>query len=569
MHYSSRVDFMSVKHGHTFSKLSIAMMLCLGSLFSPLKEDSAKATQRIAMQFGFVGRSIPVSSLEAFAEDGTIDESLRWYLRGVTPEIREELRTALTASREINSSEFSQLLHTPEGEAMLRYTGQFIQTNSRENGARAIRGALVVAASQPEGISLLSFLQAFPTAALRLDLRLILAHYREVRRTIADIDSFLNIVKEASQADAAQSTLSADLESARSLGEAGPYTVMMKPLILQDPARNRTFPVDLYRPEDLNAVQGELSVLVFSHGLGGSRELFAEFGEHLASHGFVVAFPQHIGSDRNQQLAVRRWLKHELFQVSEFVDRPRDISFLLDELERMNAIEFTGKLNLSKVGVLGHSFGGTTALTLAGATVDFDRVNQLCRLDTSIDVGLALLLTCRIRELQESPESIQLLSDGELKDDRVSLVIAVNPVSNLFGQSGMSRIQTPVMIMGGVTDFAAPILREQAEPFTWLTTPNKYLVVADRFSHNREITTLINRAFYSVDESEEDFEIARQELRSTVKALFLVTSQVYVAGNEELKPLLSSKFLVETSPERFPLHMTGSLPPGALPPTLN
>ncbi|NJK63871.1 MAG: hypothetical protein HC921_15360 [Synechococcaceae cyanobacterium SM2_3_1] len=133
----------------------------------------------------------------------------------------------------------------------------------------------------------------------------------------------------------------------------------------------------------------------------------------------------------------------------------------------------------------------------------------------------------------------------------------------------MSRIQTPVMIMGGITDFAAPILREQAEPFSWLTTPDKYLVVADRFSHNREITTLINRAFYSVDESEEDFEIARLELRSTVKALFLVTSKVYVADNDELKSLLSSKYLEVASPERFPLHMTVSLPPNALPATLN
>ncbi|NJK63872.1 MAG: alpha/beta fold hydrolase [Synechococcaceae cyanobacterium SM2_3_1] len=391
------------------------MMLCLGAFFSPLNEDRAKATERIAIQFGFVGRSIPVSSLAAFAEDGTIDQSLRWYLRGVNPEVQEELRKALTASREINPSEFSQLLHTPEGDVMLRYTGQFIQTNSRDNGARAIRGALVVAASQPEGISLLSFLQAFPTPALRLDLGLILTHYRQVRRTIADIDSFLSSVKETSQADAAKSSLSLNLESISPLGEMGPYAVSMKPLILQDQTRDRTFPVDLYRPEDLNAVQGELSVLVLSHGLGGSRDLFADFGEHLASHGFVVAIPQHIGSDRNQQLAVRRWLKHELFQVSEFVDRPRDISFLLDELERINATEFTGKLNLSKVGVLGHSFGGTTALTLAGATVDFDRVNQLCRLGTTIDVGLALLLTCRIRELQDSPESIQLLSDGELR----------------------------------------------------------------------------------------------------------------------------------------------------------
>lgn len=547
----------------------ISSLLLIGSLWSPLKADTAKAAERIVLQFGYLSRSIPVASLEAFAKDGTIDEYLGWYLSRVNPSIQDDLRIALTTSRKIEPGEFSQLLHTPMGEDMLSYTGQFIRTDAGENGAKGIRGALVVAATQPEGISLLSFLEAFPTPSLRVDLGLVRAQYRRTRRTIADIDSFLNLVKETSLANAAQSPLSFNSEFTPPFGEIGSYSVIMRPLVLQDPNRLRTFPVDLYQPQDLNVVQGELSVLVLSHGLGGSRELFSEFAEQLASYGFVVVAPQHIGSDKSQQMAVRRWLESELFKVTEFVDRPRDISFLLDELERINATEFAGRLNLTKVGVIGHSFGGYTALALAGATVDFARVNQLCRSDTDIDVGLALLLTCRIQELQDSPEFIRLLSEGDLQDQRISLAIAVNPVSNLFGESGMSRIRVPVLMMGGITDFAAPILREQAEPFTWLTTSDKYLVVAEKVSHNREVTTLINRAFYSVEQSEEDLEIARQELRSTVLSLFLALSQVYVAGKEEYRPFLSSRYIVESSPEEFPLHMIRSLSQDAIPKTLN
>jgi predicted dienelactone hydrolase len=88
-------------------------------------------------------------------------------------------------------------------------------------------------------------------------------------------------------------------------------------------------------------------------------------------------------------------------QAIEFVNRPLDIRFLLDELARKNAAELQGRLQMERVGVLGHySFGGYTALALAGATVDFNLVQQRCAPDAKLTmIDTAALLQCRVLEL--------------------------------------------------------------------------------------------------------------------------------------------------------------------------
>ena len=55
-------------------------------------------------------------------------------------------------------------------------------------------------------------------------------------------------------------------------------------------------PVLICYPKDISADKPE-PVIVFSHGLGGSRETYAAYGMHWASYGYVVIFPQHHGSD--------------------------------------------------------------------------------------------------------------------------------------------------------------------------------------------------------------------------------------------------------------------------------
>lgn len=63
-------------------------------------------------------------------------------------------------------------------------------------------------------------------------------------------------------------------------------------------------------------------------------------------------------------------------------------------------------------------------------------------------------------------------------------VIAVNPITSVvFGQEGMSKIQIPVLMIGGSDDYVAPAVSEQIYPFSWLTSPNKYLMLLEKGTH--------------------------------------------------------------------------------------
>ena len=72
-----------------------------------------------------------------------------------------------------------------------------------------------------------------------------------------------------------------------------------------DPERQRNVPVRLRWPDE-NRLTGPLPVVIFSHGLGGTREGGSVWGEAWVDAGFVVIHVQHTGSDLNAVRSVTK-----------------------------------------------------------------------------------------------------------------------------------------------------------------------------------------------------------------------------------------------------------------------
>jgi predicted dienelactone hydrolase len=149
----------------------------------------------------------------------------------------------------------------------------------------------------------------------------------------------------------------------------GPNEVDTLLIDWKDGKRERDVPVKLYFPK---SGPGPFPVVIFSHGLGGSRQGYEYLGRHWASHGYVCVHVQHRGSDEEVWKGKTNMLA-ELRKAARVpanaVNRPGDVSFTIDELAKLNKKgKLAGRLDLEKIGLAGHSFGAWTTMACAGQT---------------------------------------------------------------------------------------------------------------------------------------------------------------------------------------------------------
>jgi predicted dienelactone hydrolase len=140
-------------------------------------------------------------------------------------------------------------------------------------------------------------------------------------------------------------------------------------LTVDDTNRARAIPLLVYLPAEKSAVP----VILFSHGLGGSRNGSAYLGEHWAARGYVAVFLQHPGSDtsvwQTQPLRKRMDAMRDAASAQNFMLRVKDVGAVLDRLEiwsQADNHELSGRLDLDHIGMSGHSFGAVTTQAVSG-----------------------------------------------------------------------------------------------------------------------------------------------------------------------------------------------------------
>jgi predicted dienelactone hydrolase len=150
----------------------------------------------------------------------------------------------------------------------------------------------------------------------------------------------------------------------------------IRDMTVKDEKRSREIPIKVYLPTETKPAP----VVLFSHGLGGSREGSKFLGVHWAKRGFVAVFLQHPGSDagvwKDQPVGERTNKLKGAANLENFRLRVEDVPAVLDELEKWNAEgqPLAKRLDLTKVGMAGHSFGAVTTQAVSGQ--EFLRVGK-------------------------------------------------------------------------------------------------------------------------------------------------------------------------------------------------
>lgn len=147
-----------------------------------------------------------------------------------------------------------------------------------------------------------------------------------------------------------------------------------KQLVIKDEIKNISFPVLVQYPTtkaslpvsfgpyimdvstDADILGSRFPLIIISHGNGGSHLLYRTISTHLVKNGYIVAMPEHYGNNRNN---------NTLENTTENLEnRPRHLSLTIDVLLSDNG--FKEHIIKSRIGIIGHSMGGYTALALAG-----------------------------------------------------------------------------------------------------------------------------------------------------------------------------------------------------------
>ncbi|MEC4987027.1 MAG: alpha/beta hydrolase [Oscillatoria sp. PMC 1068.18] len=498
-----------------------------------------KAAERIYLSFGPLEFSLSVSGLEEYAKEGTISTELASYAKYLTPEQLEQLRTILTTRADLTPLALSQFFYSYQGELILQQIGEVIQTKARQPGFYAIRSALILAAAdEAEGLTPLNVLKKFPTQGILIRSDRGFEIIDQLSSIIQDTNLAIAKIESQSQAEVSPERLES-FATLPDLRQTGTVTYNKQTLVLNDRPRGRTFPTDLYLPQ-----QSQPSFLVvISHGLGSSRETFEYLAKHLASYGFAVAVLEHPGSNSQQLQQLASGLANEVTPARELIDRPLDIKYLLDVLES----SYSQQVRTDRVGILGQSYGGYTALAITGATFNFEKLRDVCPPLNSLN--LSLLIQCQADTLPEL--------DYNLQDERIKAAIAINPLtSTIFGENELSKIQIPLMLVTSSSDTVAPALAEQIIPFTWLNNPEKYLVLLKGGTH---FSALGSSSEEGVPVPEQAIGPDPQVAQEYVQALSLAFFATYIGDRAEYQVYLSPAYAQFLSQDLIPLSLVENL----------
>ncbi|MDF5727769.1 MAG: alpha/beta hydrolase [Rhizonema sp. PD38] len=544
--------------GTIIGLLSIGMMPAVGA-------------EKIKFSYSILEFSLSVTDLKTYAQEGKISSQLASYTKRLKPEDLAQLRQVLTEKQKLSPVAVSQFLYSEIGESMLKSAGQLIQTNSGQNGFYAIRGALILAASDPGGLTLLNAMRYFPSENIHINVEKFFALMNKLSTLKKQTNQALSVIEQQSITEASTEP-PIDISKLPELyNKSGPFYWQKRTIALVDTNRssligsikNRVIQTDIYLPQS----QAPATVVVISHGLNSDRDSFAYLAENLASYGFVVVVPQHPGSDSLQMQALLTGTTQQVFADPELIDRPLDVTFVLDQLEQRSKYDpwLQGKINVQQVGVIGQSFGGYTALVLAGARININQLHKDCKPESD-HLNISLLLQCRALALgKNSPDYEQFqqnLSNLDLRDRRVKAVIALNPVtSSILGQAGLSRIEIPVLIGGGASDTVTPVFLEQIQAFNWLTTKEKYLGIGDKGTHTDLIASVSNVVLPSSNRfsgfSERNPELGRILLQAFSTAFM----KVYLDHQTQYRPFLSTSYVKNSNRnEQSKVYYVRSLP---------
>ncbi|MFN3217726.1 MAG: alpha/beta fold hydrolase [Acidimicrobiales bacterium] len=197
-------------------------------------------------------------------------------------------------------------------------------------------------------------------------------------------------------------------------------------------------------------------LVIFSHGYEGINKQSVDLMETLASHGFVVAAPEHVGNSQSAP--------GDTFDTAA-ANRVPDVAFLIDTMiakHRDATDPFAGRLGEERITVVGHSFGAMTAIGTAAGWAGAD----------------------------PDPRVVAIVAISGVIDGDLQQTDRTGPNAG-FSSTQLEGIEIPVLLMGGTEDVDVPIANNDLafEHLTGAPVVHKVSIVGATHNHFAAVCT--------------------------------------------------------------------------------
>ncbi|HAC64719.1 MAG TPA: dienelactone hydrolase [Cyanothece sp. UBA12306] len=499
--------------------------------------SSASAAEKLTFKLGPLQHTIQIDDLQQFVNTGNLSPKLKPYQFVLTPQVQELLGKHIQVDPIIAEQFLADLFQTVDGDKLLQQINQALPNSTRQQ----LKLALQLLVQQTSNLSIINFLRVYPQETLTIDLSSLASLAVQFNASFIQ-SQLLNSRLEKALKSPQATIVNHDFDPTAK----GDNIVYQNTFVVRDRSRQRNIPLDIYYGNNTHG-----SLVVLSHGFASNRYFLRYLARHLASHGLTVVSIEHPGSDINALIETSVGLKiSEILPSSEFVDRPQDVSFVLNQLSLIDQknSHFKGKFNTQEVTIIGHSFGGYTALALAGATVNLKVLRQFCQEINPVGRSPADWLQCAAAKLP--------YSSRRFKDLRVKRVIALNPIVGQLFANNLSQINVPTLILSGSEDSITPTISHQLQPFKQLTG-TKYLIMA--FGATHMSITDVNNYDSSVAQSTLVREVIGQKaepVRQLVKGVSLAFIQQLNSQSSEYDSFLTSGYVESLSNDKIRFRLT-------------
>lgn len=208
-------------------------------------------------------------------------------------------------------------------------------------------------------------------------------------------------------------------------------------------------------------------LVVVSHGYVGSRYLMTYLTENLASKGYIVAAIDHTDSTFKDANA---------FQ-STLLNRPKDIRFVINEMEKMGAKgsknNLEGVVDANNTAIIGYSMGGYGVLNVGGA---------------GYSAGLAQFFT----GMTGGSTAISVHTAGnaayeKMTDARIKAIVAFAPWGmerGVWDAEGLKGLKTPTFFIAGSQDDISGYEKGIKAIYEGAVNADRYLLTYMNARHN-------------------------------------------------------------------------------------